>query len=225
MTQRRQSSFLRRAAFTLLALWGAGAVTLALFLVLPLLQAISKGPQADWLVREVDAGYVPPPPPPPEEEPEPEEEEQEEAPPELTEEAPPLDLSQLELALGPSFGDGWMGADFSVQLDVNVAAGAAVDALFSLSDLDQRPRPVYQPSPVMTSKLRSSGPATVNVIFIVDEQGRVVDPKVQSSTDPQFDRPALKAISKWKFDPGKRNGKAVATRIRQPITFPGGGSS
>ena len=37
-----------------------------------------------------------------------------------------------------------MGADFSVQLDVNVAAGAAVDALFSLSDLDQRPRPVYQ---------------------------------------------------------------------------------
>jgi len=42
---------------------------------------------------------------------------------------------------------------------------------------------------------------------------------VQQSPDPVFDRAALDAIKKWKFEPGKRNGKPVRFRMRQPITF------
>ena len=54
----------------------------------------------------------------------------------------------------------------------------------------------------------------------LDERGRVVSPKIQSSTDSVFDRPTLDAIKKWKFEPGKRGGKSVRSRMRIPITYP-----
>jgi protein TonB len=37
-----------------------------------------------------------------------------------------------------------------------------------------------------------------------------------------FEAPALKAVKQWKFEPGKKNGKAVRFRMRVPITFPKG---
>ena len=84
---------------------GAGILTLGFFLVLPIMQTLAKGPPNDLTLHEVGTVNIPPPPPPPEEEPE-EEPEPEEPPPELNEEVQPLDLSQLELALNPGFGDG-----------------------------------------------------------------------------------------------------------------------
>ena len=57
--------------------------------------------------------------------------------------------------------------------------------------------------PRLTSTLLRQAPATVVVIFIVDENGRVQDPKVQRTTNPSFDRSALAAIKQWKFEPAK----------------------
>ncbi|MCB9914100.1 MAG: energy transducer TonB [Planctomycetes bacterium] len=210
-------SFVRRVV----GLVCASGLTVACFLVLPLMQAIGGGPDQDLELYSLDATNLPPPPPPPaEEEPEPEEPE-EETPPELSEDIAPLDLSQLELALEPGLGDGLLGGDFVVKLNtLGGENGEGVDELFSLSDLDQRPRVVYQPSPVLTEKVRKRAPGTVHVLFIVDERGRVVNPKVQQSTDPVFDRPALDAVKQWKFEPGKRQGKAVRFRMRVPISFP-----
>ena len=51
-------------------------------------------------------------------------------------------------------------------------------------------------------------------------EGRVENAKVRSSTDPIFERPALKAVRKWQFEPGRSGGKAVSTRMMIPITFP-----
>lgn len=200
----------------------ASAVTLTVsfFLVLPLMQAISKGPTTDTLLTDMNAAHVPPPPPPVEEEPE-KEPEPEEKPPNLEEDAPPLDLNQLELALNPGFNDSWLGGDFAVKLNGAGGGGDDVDALFSLADLDQKPRAIYQPSPVLTPKVREKAPGTVYVVFVVDPQGKVEDPKVQRSDDPIFERPALAAVKKWKFEPGRRAGKPVRFRMRVPITFPG----
>ena len=220
----RTFSVLREASHQLLVLIGAGALTLAFFIVLPLMQTISRPPADDLLLQPVDlANLEPPPPAPPVEEPEPEPE-VEEAPPELVEEAPPLDISQLELALNPSFGDGWSGGvDFAVKLNTVAAKGGDdLNAVFSMADLDQKPRPIDQPNPVMTRQLRRRAPAKVNIIFIVDERGRVVQPKVRSSTDPMFDQAALAAVKRWKYEPGKRGGKPVRFRVLQPITFPEG---
>ena len=205
----------------LLVLAGASTLTLAFFLVLPFIQAISKPPDTDLVLASVDTASLPPPPPPPEEELE-EEEEPEEEPPELEESAEPLDLSELELALDPGFGDGWASGDFAIKLDTVVSGDEGVDALFSLAELDQQPRVVYQPAPVLDAKLRKRAPGTVYVLFIVDQQGRVQSPLVQKSTDPIFEKPALGAVKQWKFEPGKRNGQAVRFRMRVPITFPEG---
>ncbi len=141
----------------------------------------------------------------------------------MLEETPPLDLSQLELALNTGFTGDWTAGDFGVRLNTAAASdSASVDALFSLADLDQKPRAIFQPGPVLTPQLRQRSPGTVYVIFIVDERGRVENPSVQSSTDPIFDTAALNAVKQWKFEPGKRNGQAVRFRMRVPITFPKG---
>lgn len=204
----------------LVVLAGAGGLTLSVFLVLPLIQAITKPPAADTMLQSVDTANVPPPPAAPEEEPEPEPE-KEEPPPSLEEEAQPLSLDQLELAMNfgeGGVGEGYLGGDFAVNL--NTVTGGAVAELFSLSDLDTPPRAVHQPSPRRDAKVRRKSPGKVVVIFIVDEKGRVVDPRVQSSSDRVFERPALAAVKQWRFEPGKRGGKPVRTRIRQSITFP-----
>jgi protein TonB len=200
-------------------------MTAAFFLVLPLIEAIAQQAPPDTTVRGLDiANLPPPPPPPPEEEKKEEEEKPEEKPPELVENHQPLDLSQLEMALNPSVGDGWVSADFAVRVDV-VAAGASddgMDGLFSLADLDQKPRVAYQPSPVIDAQVRKKSPGAVHILFIVDQRGRVENPIVQDSTDPIFEKPALNAVKQWKFEPGKRKGQPVRFRMRVPITFPKG---
>lgn len=211
----------KRLLHRVLVILGAAAFTLVFFLVLPLMQAINKPPTESLTVQEVAVVDTPPQAPPPEPEPEEEPEEPDE-PPKLAEETEPLDLSQLELALNPTFGSGALAGDFSVKLNTESVGGDDVDALFNLADLDQKPRVMYQPGPTLTGQLRRQAPGTVYIIFIVDEGGRVVNPTVQKSTNPIFEGPALSAVKKWKFEPGKRNGKAVRFRMRVPITFPKG---
>lgn len=221
MTTHLLANFIRAIIHRVGVVVGAVALTLACFLVLPLMQTIAKAPETDLVVQSVDTADIPPPPPPPEEEPE-EEEKPEDQPPELSEEAPPLDLSQLEMALNPGFSEGWLEGDFAVKLNTETAVTESADALFSLSDLDQTPRAIHQPSPAMDARVRRKAPGTVYVIFVVDERGRVENPIVQNSSDPIFDAPALAAIKQWKFEPGMRNGQSVRFRMRVPITFPKG---
>jgi protein TonB len=219
------AAWLKRAGHALLVLVGGAVMALGLFLLLPLVQAISATPIKDLEVRTVETADVPPPPPTPEEEEKQEEQPAEDKPPELTEVAQPLDLSQLELALNVGMGGGeGMAGDFAVKLATTTASGskdsAGEDELFSLSDLDQKPRVVHQPGPIIDAEVRKKAPGTVHVLFVVDANGRVVEPRVQKSTDPIFERPALAAVKQWKFEPGKRKGQAVRFRMRVPITFP-----
>jgi protein TonB len=203
------------------ALAGAALCTLGIFLFLPVMQTISSPPPNDLLVRDLDVANLPPPPPPPPEQ-EIEEEQPPERAPELVEDAPPLDLTQLELALNPGFGDGSFG-DFGVQLVNQLANGEAdeeLDRIFSLADLDQRPRVIFQRMPQYPPELRKQKrQGTVHIIFRVDTRGRVFDPKVEKVTDPAFAEPALEAVKQWKFEPGTRNGEKVPFKMRVPITF------
>lgn len=187
-------------------------------MILPVLQVITKPPTKDLTIRTVDVASLEPPPPPPMEEPD-EPEPDEEPPPPPAIDAQPLDLSQLELALNPGSG-GFGGGDFAISLDGMTGGGEEVDAIFSLSDLDQKPRVVYQPAPIYPPELaRKSMQGTVYVLFIVDKTGRTRELKVQKSTHPAFNEPALRAVKQWKFEPGKRKGQAVQFRMRVPITF------
>jgi protein TonB len=115
--QQTTNRWFKRLLHGIWVLLGAAAMTLVFFFMLPLMQIINKPPSTDVILRPTDTAL--PPPPPPLEAPEPEKKpEPEDKPPALVEEAPPLDLSQLELALNPS-GDG-TGAlgDFAIDVQV-----------------------------------------------------------------------------------------------------------
>jgi protein TonB len=209
---------LRRTA----AVVAAAIVTAAIFLFLPLMQTIGSPSSSDLNVRSLDVASLDPPPPPPPME-EPEEEPEAEETPELIENAPPLDLNQLELALNPMVGEGTFG-NFRVKLVNQLTNGGGkeeVNRIFSLADLDQRPRVIFQRVPNYPPELRRRQ-GTVYIVFLVDTHGRVVNPKVERSTDPAFERPALEAVKQWRFEAGTRNGEKVAFKMRAPITFNAG---
>ncbi|MCA8963274.1 MAG: energy transducer TonB [Planctomycetes bacterium] len=197
---------------------GAVLLTAAFFFVLPLTQAIGKEREDQFLVREIDTAIIEPPPPPPL--PEPEKPEEPDPPPDEPQNNQPLELSQLELALNPGLGGGVLSGDFTIKLDALGGAGGDVDSMFSLADLDQKPRPIMQTNPTFTRQMLKGTPVTVYVLCVIDELGRVTNPVVQTPGDPQLDNAALAAIKQWRYEPGKRKGKPVRFRLRQPITFP-----
>jgi protein TonB len=203
------------------AVLGAAVITLAIFLILPLMQVIGAPPERDLNLAPVEVANLPPPPPPPPEEEPPEPEPQEE-PPELAEQSEPLDLSQLELALNPTVGDGGFGEftiDIGEKLEANVG-GDSVDEVFSMAQLDQRPRVIFQREPIYPQELRKRRQnGTVYLVFLVDEQGNVMNPTVKKSSNPAFERPALEAVKQWKFEPGTRKGEPVPFKMAIPIQF------
>lgn len=150
-----------------------------------------------------------------------------EQPPELKDEAaPPLDLASLELALNPESGGS--GGDFlnrmpaalSTVTQMAAASGSDKEEVFSIGNLDQSPRVVFQPAPQYPPELKKKKiQGTVYVLFIVDQDGKARDPKIQKTDNPAFDTPAMNAVKKWRFEPGKVAGRAVQFRMRVPITF------
>lgn len=215
----QRESALARFGGNVVVMLGATVLSLACFLVLPLLEAISQGPRPDLTLVPVDTAALPPPPPVEDEQPP--EEKPEEKPPELAEDAPPLDLEQLEMALSAGGEGSGLGGDFAIKIQGLGGGGDDGDSVFSLKDLDQKPREVHRPAPVLSAALRKRRPASVTVLFIVDENGRVENPIVQSSSDPAFEAAVLTAIKQWKFEPGKRGGKAVRSPLRQLFKFEG----
>lgn len=193
----------------------ACALTLAFFLVLPLMQTLAEPDERVEVATSVSVVTPPPPPPPPEEPPEP--------PPPPEEPPPQLDaeptLSLDEAALGIDPGGAWAGSGFGTRLQ-SLASGDALRKMVDFADLDQAPRVISNPGPVIDPALARRAPAEVIVIFIVNEDGRVENPIVQQSTDSAFNRPTIDAVKRWKFDPGKRQGEPVRFRMRVPIKFP-----
>ena len=92
--------------------------------------------------------------------------------------------------------------------------------IISSSALDSVPRARVQTAPIYPHEARRFGrDAEVNVEFEVDEQGRVLNPRIVRSDDPMFNEATLRAVSKWRFEPGRRHGKIVRFRMAVPIKF------
>jgi TonB family protein len=113
-------------------------------------------------------------------------------------------------------------------LTVLLAAGLAAQA----PDLAKK-EPVYKPGPGITAPVvvKETKPAytraamdakiqgVVPLQCIVTAKGKVRDVKVVRSLDPGLDEEAVKAIEKWTFTPGKKDGKAVAVQVEVEMTF------
>jgi protein TonB len=86
--------------------------------------------------------------------------------------------------------------------------------------LDNPPRTRSQTAPVYPFQAKSEGrPGEVLVEFTVDERGCVLNPRVIRSNDVAFEEPTLRAIAKWRFEPGRKDGHAVRFRMALPVQF------
>ncbi|HRE08665.1 MAG TPA: TonB family protein [Opitutaceae bacterium] len=98
--------------------------------------------------------------------------------------------------------------------------GKGMKDLFDLANLDQVPSPRFQAKPVYPFEMRRAGiTGDVLVGFIVDSNGDVREAYAIKSTQREFEAAAIQAVSKWKFRPGKKGGRAVNTRMQVPIVF------
>ncbi|MBH55040.1 MAG: hypothetical protein CMI18_11945 [Opitutaceae bacterium] len=195
----------------------AGAViTALLFLALPLTQILSEIASQDDDNKNKRIQVQPPPPPPPDI-PEPPEEEDQEEEIEMEKEQQQLTLDQINMALNA--GDGGMSAG-GISVQIFDIADNFEDMIFEIADLDQPPVPIVQIAPVYPPELkRNRVQGTVNVVFIVDENGSVKRPSIEKSTNREFNENALKAVRQWKFEAGEKDGKKVKTRVRLPLAF------
>lgn len=146
--------------------------------------------------------------------------------------APALDAASLSAIEAALSGQAGMGGDFAQSLDF--ASGGRIgsngkpgsmegtaDVVFSLAEIDQPPRAIVQGTPSYPSNMRGKKvEGVVVILFIVDADGKVASPRIESSTQSAFDTPALEAVRKWKFEPGVKAGKRVPCRMRIPIRFP-----
>jgi protein TonB len=168
--------------------------------------------------------------------PDPESVQQPVEPPSGGDDAPALDaasLSAIEAALNgdaAAGGGDFGGSQASLQGGGRIggtgrpgSAGGEGDEFagaFSMSEIDQRPRAVYQVGATYPQELRAQkAEGSVTLIFVVDETGRVVNPRVEKSTHREFEAPALEALRQWKFEPAVKAGKRVGCRMRVPIRF------
>jgi protein TonB len=139
--------------------------------------------------------------------------------------APELEAASLGAIEAALNGLGGGGGEFSDALSFSsggriggTGRGGAMDAVFGLAELDQKPRPIFQASPVYPARMRKVR-GVVSVTFVVDTAGNVREPQVEESTHAAFDKPALDAVKQWKFEPGIKGGERVSTKIRVPIYF------
>jgi periplasmic protein TonB len=92
--------------------------------------------------------------------------------------------------------------------------------VYPAANLDETPRARSQTPPAYPFALKSAGiSGEVLVEFVVDESGRVLNPRVLRSSHPEFEAPTLAAVSRWRFEPGTRNALPVKFMMRLPLTF------
>ncbi len=165
---------------------------------------------------------------PPIEPDEPEKVEPEDQPEEVMDVAPPMltDIPQIAppdafvQQIQPPPPEGMKPNVGAITIPQGRIGGKGLGEVFDLNNLDQVPMPRLQSKPVYPFEMRRAGiTGTVTVGFIVDANGDAQNAYAISSTQREFESSAILAVSKWKFRPGRKGGRAVNTRMQVPIVF------
>lgn len=98
--------------------------------------------------------------------------------------------------------------------------GKGISNLFNIGDLDQQPVARVRQAPTYPYDMRRAGiNGTVVVEFIINTEGDVIQTQVVRSSHREFEMPALQAVQKWKFKPGRKGGRVVNVRASQLLEF------
>ncbi len=194
--------------------------TAALVAVLPLLDLLRPAPPATLDTRPVRTApppaRLPPPPPVNTVEPPPVAE-----PPlprlaSTRPAAPTPDAPRLNLPFVlPTFGPGDTALAFAV------LPGWSEGHVFDILEADAPPRPLARFAPLYPPRARlRRQEGDVQVEFVVTPAGGVESPAIVFAQPPGlFEDAALQAVRRWRFEPGVKDGQAVAVRVRQKLTF------
>jgi protein TonB len=98
--------------------------------------------------------------------------------------------------------------------------GRGISNLFNVGDLDNPPVARVRQAPSYPYDMRRAGiNGTVVVEFIINTEGDVIQTQVVRSSHREFEQPALQAVAKWKFKPGRKGGRVVNVRASQLLEF------
>lgn len=98
--------------------------------------------------------------------------------------------------------------------------GRGLSNLFNIGDLDQQPVARVRNPPAYPYDMRRAGiNGSVVIEFIISTEGDVIQTQVMKSTHREFEMPALQAVQKWKYKPGRRRGQVVNVRVSQLLEF------
>lgn len=199
----------------------AAGLTLAVFIALPLLETMRGVGRDSIEIRSVDTLALEPPSPALPEPPAlPQEPRASEHPkPQLARQSKSLPLNAV---LDFSFGRDPTAADFEFDFEIAAPRADVIDnSIFSLSEIDKNPTAIARTQPIypLQAKMRRIE-GMVLLEFIVAEDGSVHGVEtIDSEPGEIFVAAAHRAVSRWKFEPGLKDGRPVAVRVRQRLTF------
>lgn len=102
--------------------------------------------------------------------------------------------------------------------DVRTDGGPGGSLVFRMADLQNNPMALMRQAPQTPPGFKDPT-ATVTVEFIVGPDGRVVNVQILDSTNVRLDDACVRAVKRWRFEAGLRNGVPVAFRVQQTFVF------
>lgn len=92
--------------------------------------------------------------------------------------------------------------------------------IFKLGELDRRPVLVSSVEPVFPAELSTSSVEGVVVVrFVVNAHGLIEAPEIVAAPHPLLGAAVTKALARWQFRAGLKNGRAVSTEMELPVRF------
>jgi len=158
--------------------------------------------------------FMPPPAPPQEEE-----EPPPDKPPPKTELTPlevqPLQTPPVELERPK------LDYEVNPRLGLGLALPAPGPVRYEMGQVDRAPMIASQlPPPYPYSARRRGIEGAVQVRFLVDEQGRVQHLEItKAQPSGVFEESVLRTVPRWRFQPGRKDGQAVATWVETTVRF------
>ncbi len=101
-----------------------------------------------------------------------------------------------------------------------IGPGFGPPRLPSVGSLDRTPRAMTQAAPDYPYTLKQQGiSGSVTVEFVVGTDGHVISAEAVRWSHREFADPAVRAVLRWKFEPGTIDGRKVRFRMAVPIEF------
>lgn len=126
------------------------------------------------------------------------------------------DLIEIATSLMPDMGSFFASRPTSVGWE----GDAVGDIIHDIGDLTRQPRPIAAVSPQYPPELRRARVSgSVSVKFVVTADGLTQQITIESTTHEEFAESVRRALRNWRFEPGQKDGKPVASWARMNFPF------